>query len=84
MNAPRTRYTGYTKEQGKASMKYIREKTDTVTLRFPKGFKPIVASHLELTGESLVGFFKRAAEEAIARDRARMREGFKPEPRNEE
>ncbi len=79
MNAPRTRYTGYTKEQGKASMKYIREKTDTVTLRFPKGFKAIVTSHLELTGESLVSFFKRAAEEAIARDRARMKQNFKPE-----
>lgn len=84
MNAPRKGYTGYTPAMGRASQKYVREKTDPMTIRFPKGFKATVMSHLELTGESIVGFFKRAVEETIARDRARMREGFKPAPKIEE
>ncbi len=79
MNAPRKGYTGYTQAMGRASQKYVKEKTDPMTIRFPKGFKATVMSHLELTGESIVGFFRRAVEETIARDRARMREGFKPE-----
>lgn len=84
MNAPRTRYTGYTAEMGKTSTKYIREKLDPMTVRFPKGYRAKITEHTDLTGETIVGFFKRAVDETIARDRARMREGFKPEPVNEE
>ena len=84
MKAPRTHYTGFTEAQKKANAKYAKEKTDPVTIRFPKGFKQKIVDHVELTGESQAKFVARAIEETIARDRARMREGFKPVPVNTE
>ena len=81
MTAAKTNYT----EAGKrATIKYQKEHLDAITLRFPKGYKENIQSHLELTGEKQIEFIRRAIEETIARDRAKMREGFKPEPRNDE
>ena len=83
MNAPRKGYTGYTESGKKATMKYQKEHLEAITLRFQKGYKARLQAHLELTGEKQIEFIRRAIEETIARDRARMREGFKPETREE-
>lgn len=80
----KSKYPGFTEAQKRANEKYQKEKTDAITIRFPKGFKSKVVGHTELTGESQAKFIQRAIEETIARDRARMREGFKPEPVKEE
>ena len=77
MNAPRTRYTGFTDAQARANKKYAKEKTDPVTIRFPKGFKQKIVDHVELTGESQAKFIARAIEETIARDREKAREALK-------
>ena len=84
MTAARKGYTGYTEAGKIATMKYQKEHLDAITLRFPKGYKERLGAHLELTGESQIGFIRRAIEETIARDRARMRQGFKPEKIEEE
>ena len=84
MNAPRKGYTGYTEAGKKATIKYQKTHMEAITLRFQKGYKDRLNAHLELTGEKQIEFIRRAIEETIARDRARMREGFKPEPRTEE
>ena len=80
----KSRYVGFTEAQARANAKYAKEKTDPVTIRFPKGFKSKIVEHVELTGESQAKFIQRAIEETIAHDRARMRQGFKPEPIDEE
>ena len=80
----KSRYAGFTEAQARANAKYQKEKTDPVTVRFPKGFKKKITDHVELTGESQAKFIQRAIEETIARDRARMRQGFKPEPIEQE
>ena len=84
MSAAKSHYPGFTEAQARANAKYAKEKTDPVTVRFPKGFKQKITDHVELTGESQVKFIQRAVEETIARDRAKMRQGFKPEPVNTE
>lgn len=68
----------------KASQKYHKAHLDQINLKYQKGFKDKVASHADLTGEPMTAFIRRAIEETIARDRARMREGFKPEKIEEE
>ena len=73
-----------TTEAQRSAIKKYQEKLDAVTVRFPAGFKSVITEHISYTGEPLVQFLRRAVEETIARDRARMREGFKPEPRNDE
>ena len=84
MSAAKSHYPGFTEAQARANAKYAKEKTDPVTVRFPKGFKQKITDHVELTGESQVKFIQRAIEETIQRDRERMRENFKPAPKNEE
>ena len=83
MNAPRKGYTGYTEAGKNATIKYQKQHLDQINLKYQKGFKDKILAHTELTGEALAAFVRRAIEETIARDRARMREGFKPEPREE-
>ena len=77
MNAPRK--GGYNEVSKRATMKYQKEHLDQINLKYPKGFKDKILAHTELTGEYMAPFIRRAIEETIARDRARMREGFKPE-----
>lgn len=74
---PRTKYTGYTEAQGRAIMKYQREKMDSFTVRVQKGLRPVIDQHRELTGESLSEFLRRAVMETIQRDKATMREALK-------
>ena len=68
----------------KASQKYHREHLDQLNLKYQKGFKDKILAHTELTGEPMSAFIRRAIEETIARDRARMRQNFKPEKITEE
>lgn len=72
-------YTGYTEAQKRATMKYQKEHLDAITLRFHKGYKEKLKAHMELTGEKQIEFIRRAIEETIARDRAKMKENFKPD-----
>ena len=74
---PRTKYTGYTEVQARAFKKYRTEKLDTITVRYPKGTKDKLTAHLELTGESLAAFMRRAIDETIKRDREAIRERMK-------
>lgn len=74
---PRTRYTGYTEAQGRAIMKYQREKMDSFTVRVQKGLRATIDQHRELTGESLSEFLRRAVMETIARDKETMRAALK-------
>lgn len=76
---PRTGYTGYTEAGKRATMKYQKEHMDAITLRFQKGYKEKLQAHLELTGEKQIEFIRRSIEETIARDRAKMKENFKPD-----
>ena len=79
-------YKGYDPNVGKkAAIKYQKNNYDSVLLRFRKDGDDLksIDEHLELTGEKRTEFIFRAIKETIARDRARMREGFRPEPREE-
>ena len=59
-----------TPAQRRAANKYIKEKTDELKIRIPKGKKVKYQAHAESKGESLNGFMSRAADEAIERDKA--------------
>lgn len=74
---PRIKYTYYTEAQGRATMKYQREKMDSFTVRVKKGLRPVIDQHRELTGESLSEFLRRAVEETIKRDKETMRAALK-------
>lgn len=54
--------------QRKATDKYIKEKTDEIKIRVPKGKKEKIKEHAELNGESLNGFVNRAIDETIQND----------------
>jgi predicted HicB family RNase H-like nuclease len=74
---PRTRYTGYTEAQKRATVKYQKEKMDSFTVRVQKGLRAVIDQHRELTGESLSEFLRRAVMETIKRDKETMREALK-------
>jgi predicted HicB family RNase H-like nuclease len=57
------------KAQRMATDKYIKEKTDEIKIRVPKGQKEALQAHAEARGESLNGFVTRAINEAIERDK---------------
>ena len=59
-----------TPAQRRATDKYIREKTDELKIRIPKGKKAAYQAHANDRGESLNGFISRAADEAVKRDQA--------------
>lgn len=71
----------YSQAQKKATMKYLKENYDAITLRFPKGMKDKYKAHADLMGEPLIRFIERAISETIARDRARIRETMKNAPK---
>lgn len=57
-----------TEAQKKATNKYIKEKTDEIKIRVPKGEKERIQAHAESRGESVNGFVSRAIEKTIERD----------------
>ena len=59
-----------TPAQRRATNKYIKEKTDELKIRIPKGQKAEYQAHAESRGESLNGFINRAANEPVSRDKA--------------
>lgn len=81
-----SKYEGYTASRRISAVKYQKKAYDQVLLRFRKDDDTLdrIAAHLELTGEERTKFIFRAIEETIQRDRERMRENFKPAPKNEE
>ncbi len=63
------------KSKSRANQKY-RDKFEYITTRVPAEEKEEICSHAESMGESLNSFMRRAAAEAMERDRARE-EGLK-------
>jgi len=59
-----------TEAQKRATMKYLKDKTDELKIRMPKGRKAELQAHAERGGESLNGFINRAADETMLRDNA--------------
>ena len=58
----------YTEAQKAASLKYLKEKTDDIRIRTPKGKKDIIAAYAKEHGESLNAFINRAIDEAMSRE----------------
>lgn len=56
------------KAQQKAVAKYAAANYDRIEVKVPKGEKQIFLAYTEKTGESLQGFFYRAAREAMKQD----------------
>ena len=56
----------YTDAQKKASMKYIKEKTDDIRLRVPKGLKDKYKSEAEKRNMSMTQFIIQCVERIIA------------------
>lgn len=52
----------------RANAKYIAEKTESITLRVPKGEKETIQAHAVKMGESVNGFIQRAILEQMKRD----------------
>lgn len=52
----------------KANDKYIKEKTDEIKIRVPKGKKVDLQEHAKNRGESLNSFVNRAIDETVERD----------------
>ena len=63
----KSKYTGYTKAQGRASMKYAKLHLKRVSLDLSKESYNQVKAYAESRGESTAGFIKRAISEAMKR-----------------
>lgn len=62
-------YKGYTPEQGKATVKYIREKQKEINLRFTmREFDTNILPYIEESGLPIATFIKNAIKEKIERD----------------
>lgn len=55
--------------QRKATDKYIKEKTDEIKIRVPKGKKEKIKEHAESTGESVNSFINRAINITMENDK---------------
>lgn len=55
--------------QRKATDKYIKEKTDEIKIRVPKGKKEKIKEHAESTGESVNSFINRAINMTMENDK---------------
>lgn len=55
--------------QRKATDKYIKEKTDEIKIRVPKGKKEKIKEHAESTGESVNSFINRAINRTMENDK---------------
>lgn len=71
----------YTEAQKKATMKYQKENYEQYLIRLPMGRRQVYTEHAEIMGESLAAFIRRALEETMKRDRARIRETMKNAPK---
>ncbi len=56
-----------TEAQRKATKKWQTERVESIQVRVPKGEKAVFQAYIEKTGESMNGFFYRAAKEAMER-----------------
>ncbi len=56
--------------QRKATDKYIKEKTDEIKIRVPKGKKEKIKAHADSVKESVNAFINRAIDEAMENDHA--------------
>lgn len=56
------------KAQRKAADKYIKEKTEEIKFRVPKGKKEVIQEHAKKHGESVNAFLNRAVDKAIELD----------------
>ena len=59
----------YTEAQKRATIKYISENKDKITLMVNKGDRDAIYDHAKLMGETGTAFIKRAIAETIERDR---------------
>ena len=59
-----------TPAQRRATDKYIKDKTDELKIRIPKGRKAEYQTHAESRGESLNGFVNRAIDNQVKQDKA--------------
>ena len=57
----------YNEAQKKATMKYLKEKTDDIRIRVPKGMKDRWKEYAESQGKSLNQFIIDVVEEKIGR-----------------
>lgn len=55
----------YTDSQKKATIKYLKDKTDSIQIRVPKGKKEKARKFAENNGESLNAFINRLISEAM-------------------
>ena len=55
----------YTESQKKASMKYMKEKTDDIRLRVPKGLKEKYLQEAEARGISMTKFIIQCVEKEL-------------------
>ena len=60
--------------QRKATDKYIKEKTDEIKIRVPKGKKEKIKAHADSVKESVNAFINRAIDETMENDHATHRE----------
>lgn len=69
----------YSEASKKATIKYIHENRDKITLMVPKGDRERIYAHADLMGESGTAFIRRAIEETIERDRQAITQRNKAE-----
>lgn len=55
----------YTDSQKQATIKYLKDKTDSIQIRVPKGKKDKARKFAESNGESLNAFINRLISEAM-------------------
>ena len=59
----------YTEAQKRANIKYLKEKTDDIRIRVPKGKKDEYKQQAESKGESLNSYIIKLIEKDIAEDK---------------
>lgn len=59
----------YTEAQKRANIKYLKEKTDDIRIRVPKGKKDEYKQQAESKGESLNAYIIRLIEQDIQNDK---------------
>lgn len=61
--------SSYTEAQKNASIRYLKEKTDSIQIRVPKGKKEEYKQQAERKGESLNAYIIRLIEQDIQNDK---------------
>ena len=57
------------KAQQRATAKYVKNTSDRIEVKVPKGEKATIQAHAEQKGESINGFINRAIDETMERDK---------------